>query len=187
MEPRSVLGTNIYVAAQATHLAKVVSVLKGLDFDLDALLVGQGPLGLFHLSLEFTHGTLVRADVGSRLALVLLDEMVDDPVVKVFSSQVGVTGGRENLEHALFDGEEGDVESTTTEIVDDDLRLGLAGSVKTVGYSGKKYGVSLEELVQPRLKLTNSSGGGLVDNPQDGQTGDRTGILGSLPLSVVEV
>jgi len=59
--------------------------------------------------------------------------VVDDSVVEIFSSQVGVTGGREDLENALFDREEGDVESTTTEIVDDDLRFGLASSVETVG------------------------------------------------------
>jgi hypothetical protein len=59
--------------------------------------------------------------------------VVDDSVVEIFSSQVGVTGGSEDLEDALFDREEGDVESTTTEVIDDDLRFGLASSVETVG------------------------------------------------------
>ena len=118
---------------RGTHLAKVVSILESLDLDLDALLVGKRPLGLFDLSLEFTHGSLVAGNVGTaRLALVFLDKVVDDTVVEIFSSQVGVTGGREDLEDALFDREEGDIESTTTEIVDDDLRFGLASSVETV-------------------------------------------------------
>ena len=104
------------------------------------MLVGQGPLGLLDLPLQFTHSSLVLGDIGSRLSLVFLDEVVDDSVVEVFSSQMSITGGRENLENALFDGKKGDVESTTTEIVDNDLRLGLAGSVETVGYGGRILG-----------------------------------------------
>jgi hypothetical protein len=37
------------------------------------------------------------------------------------------------------------------------------------------------------MRLTDSSGGRFVNNSKDGQTGDHTGILGSLSLSVVEV
>lgn len=34
---------------------------------------------------------------------------------------------------------------------------------------------------------TDSGGGGLVDDSEDGQTGNSTGVLGGLSLSVVEV
>lgn len=63
--------------------------------------------------------------------------------------------------------EEGDIESTTTKIVDEDVALlvGLAGT-ETVGDSG---------------------GGGLVDDTEDVKTSDGTSVLGGLPLVVVEV
>ena len=38
-----------------------------------------------------------------------------------------------------------------------------------------------------KARLTNSSGGRLVDNTEDRKTGNSTGILGGLTLSVVEV
>jgi len=79
---------------------------------------------------------------------------------------VGVTGSREDLKDTVLDREERDVESSTSEVVDDNLRLGLAGAVKTVGDGG---------------------GSGLVDDTQDGETGNDTGVAGSRTLGVVEV
>lgn len=76
---------------------------------------------------------------------------------------MGVTGGSQNLENTLINGEKRDIESTTTEIVDNDLSL-LANLVQTIRDSG---------------------GGGLVDNSEDVETGNDTGILGSLSLVVL--
>jgi hypothetical protein len=62
---------------------------------------------------------------------------------------------------------EGDIESSSTEIVDEDVALlvGLAGT-KTVGDSG---------------------GGRLVDNTENVEASNGTSVLGGLPLVVVEV
>ena len=78
---------------------------------------------------------------------------------------MSVSSGRLNFENTLFDGKDGNIESTTTEIVDDDLGFTTL-LVKTIGDSGS---------------------GGFVDNTKDLKTGDGTGILGSLTLGVVEV
>lgn len=78
---------------------------------------------------------------------------------------MGVTGGGQDLEDAVVDGEERDIESSSSEIVDDDLGLSTL-FVKSVGDSG---------------------GGRLVDNTEDSQTGDGASVLGRLTLSVVEV
>lgn len=94
----------------------------------------QGSLGLFHFSSKFTQRSLVGGHVDIVLSLVLLDEVVDDPVVKVFSTQMRVTGGRENFENSVFDGQERDIKGSSSEIVDDNLRFGLARSVETVGW-----------------------------------------------------
>jgi hypothetical protein len=52
-----------------------------------------------------------------------LDDVVNDAVVEVFASKVRVAGSRENLEDAVVDGEKRDVESSSSEIVDDDVTL----------------------------------------------------------------
>lgn len=78
---------------------------------------------------------------------------------------MGVTGGGEDLEDAVVDGKERHIESSTTEIVDDDLRLATL-LVETVGDGGS---------------------GRFVDDTENLETGDGTGILGGLTLSVVEV
>ena len=45
--------------------------------------------------------------------LELLNKMVAEPVVKILTPQVGVAGGGLDLEGTLFDGEEGDTESSS--------------------------------------------------------------------------
>jgi hypothetical protein len=78
---------------------------------------------------------------------------------------VGVAGGREDLEDAVVDGQERDIEGTTAEVVDNDALLAAL----------------LVEAVR------DSGGCRLVDDTEDVETSDDTGILGRLTLSVVEV
>lgn len=146
-------------------LGEIVTVLERFDFDAGGLLTGEGPLGLLNLALQFTRGTEVLGDVGTSLLLVALDKIVNDAVVEIFTTKVGVTSSSQDLEDTVVDGEEGDIKSSTTEIVDDDLRF-TALLVKTVGDGG---------------------GGRFVDDTEDGETGDGSGVLGGLTLSVVEV
>jgi hypothetical protein len=77
---------------------------------------------------------------------------------------VGITVGGLDLEDTLLDLQNGDIESTTTQIVDSDNTVSLL--LKTVGKSGS---------------------GGLVNNTENVQTGNLTSILGGLTLRVVEI
>lgn len=128
-------------------------------------MVGEGPLGFLDLALELGHGAEVLGDVCASLLLVLLGEVFDDTVVEIFTTKMGVTGGSQDLEDTVVDGEEGHIEGSTTEIVDDDLGLSTL-LVETVGDGGS---------------------GRLVDDTKDLETSNSAGILGSLALSVVEV
>ena len=92
--------------------------------------------------------------------------MVDESVVEILSSQVGVTSGGLDLEDTLLNGQEGDIESSTSEIEDENVALTLDLLVETV---------------------SNGRGGWLVDDAKDVESGDKTGILGGLTLGVVEV
>ena len=77
---------------------------------------------------------------------------------------MSVTVGGLDLKDTLLDLQNGDVESTTTKIVDGDHTVSLL--LETVGKSGSS---------------------GLVNNTENVQTGNLTSILGGLTLRVVEV
>lgn len=100
------------------------------------------------------------------LALEFVHEVVDKTVVKVLTTEVSITSSGLNLEDALLNGKERHIESTTTQVEDEHIALTLSLLVKTVG---------------------DGSGSGLVDDAEDIETGNETGILGSLTLGVVEV
>ena len=125
----------------------------------------KSTLGLFDLALEFTHSTKVSGYVCTGLLLVLFNEVINDTVIKVFTTKVGVTGSCKNFKDTFINRKEGNIESSSSEIIDDDTRF-TALLVETVGDSG---------------------GGRFVDDTEDVETSDGAGILGSLTLGVVEV
>ena len=147
-------------------LREVVTLVERLDFDLGSLLGRESTLGLLDLTLELTHSLSVLSDVDIVLLVVLLGEVVDNAVVEILTTKVSVTSGGLDLKNALLDGEDRNIESTTTEIVDENLAFLLVGLVEAVGESG---------------------GGGFVDDTENVETGDGTGVLGGSALSVVEV
>ena len=100
------------------------------------------------------------------LTLELVDEMVNETVVEILTTKMGVTSGGLDLEDTLLNGQERHIEGTTTQIEDEDVALALSPLVETVG---------------------NGSGSGLVDDAHDVEAGNETGVLGSLTLRVVEV
>ena len=87
--------------------------------------------------------------------------------VEVLTTKMGVTSGGLDGEDTALDVEEGHIEGTTTKIVDQDVAL-LAGlaSTETVGNGGSS---------------------GLVDDTEDVEARNGTGVLGGLTLVVVEV
>merc|ERR1719412_3073963 len=111
--------------------------------------------------------SLVALDVFLVLAFELVDKVVHHPVVEVLTSQVSVSGSGLDLEDALLDGQDGDIEGATTKIKDENIALSRTFL-----------------LVQP---VGNSGGCGLVDDTENVKTGDDSSILGGLPLGVVEV
>ena len=100
------------------------------------------------------------------LTLKLLDEVVDETVIKVLTTQVSVTSSSLDLENTLLDSQKRDIESSSTQIEDEDIAFARDFLVKTVG---------------------DGRSGGLVDDTKDIKTTDDTSILSGLPLRVVEV
>ena len=50
------------------------------------------------------------------LSLELLNKVVDHPVIEILSSQMGVTSGGFDLEDSVFDGQNGHIECSSTEV-----------------------------------------------------------------------
>jgi hypothetical protein len=84
--------------------------------------------------------------------------------VEILTTKVGVTVGRLDLEDTVLDLQDRDIESTTTKIVDGDHAVSLL--LQTIGKSGSS---------------------GLVDDTENVETSDLTGVLGALALGIVEV
>lgn len=146
-------------------LSEVLATEERLDLNTSGHLAGEGTLGLLGLTLEFAHSLEVLGDIDVVLLVEGLGEVVDDTLVEILTTKMGITSGSQDFEDTLVDGKERDIESATTEIVDNDLALTI-GLIKTVGDSGR---------------------GGLVDNAEDVKTSNHAGVLGSLSLVIVEV
>ena len=125
---------------------------------------GELDLGLLGRFLQALQGHAVLAEIDAFLLLELVGQEVDDHLVEVVTTEVGVAVGRQDLEDAVRQVEDRDVVGAAAEVVDGDLLVALL--VETVG---------------------ERRGGRLVDDAQHVQTGDAAGVLGGITLGVVEV
>ena len=121
-------------------------------------------LGLLGGLLQPLQGHLVLAQVDPLLLLELVGDVVHQGLVPVVAAQVSVAVGREHLEDAVGDVEDRDVERAAAQVEDRDLLVLL--------------------LVEP---VGQRRGRRLVDDPRDLEAGDLAGVLGRLPLAVVEI
>ena len=132
--------------------------------DLGAGRARQLDLRLLGRLLEPLEGDPVLREVDALGLLELLGQPVDDPLVEVVATEMGVAVRRSDLEDALGELEVADVERSAAEVVDGDLLFLL--------------------LVEP---VRQGRCGRLVDDALDVEPGDPAGILRRLALGVVEV
>jgi hypothetical protein len=62
-------------------------------------------------------------------------EVISDALVKIFTSQMGITGSCEHFEYTIINSKQGDIKGTTTEIEYDNVLLSCF-FIKTVSNSG---------------------------------------------------
>ncbi len=121
-------------------------------------------LRLLRRFLEALQGETIVAQVDALLLFELIGEIVDDALVEILAAEEGVAVGRLDLEHAVADLQHRDVEGAAAEVIDRDDAAALL----------------LEPIGERRRRR-------LVDDAQDLEAGDLAGILGRLPLAVVEI
>ena len=80
----------------------------------------QFALGFLRRLFETLQRNRVTCQVDALLFLELLDQPVDDALVEVVTTEMCVSVGRLDLDQAFADLEDGNVESTTTEVIDRD-------------------------------------------------------------------
>ncbi len=148
----------------------LVQVQRALGGSRDVGQVDRGLRGGGQLDLRLLGGLaqtlerhLVLGQVDAVAVGELLHQVVDDALVPVVATEVVVTVGGLDLDDTVADLQERHVEGAATEVEDED---GLVVLVETVGQGG---------------------GGRLVDDTQDVQARDLTGLLRRLALGVVEV
>ena len=124
----------------------------------------QFALGLLGGFLQALHGHGVAAQVDALVALEFVHQPVNDALVEIVAAEMGVAVGGFHLDDVVADVQDGDVESAAAEVVHGNGFVGFF--VKAV---------------------SQGRGGGFVDDALDVQPGDLAGVLGGLPLAVVEV
>jgi hypothetical protein len=100
------------------------------------------------------------------LAFELLYEVVDETVIEILTTQVGVTSSRLDFEDTLLNSQKRDIEGSSTKIEDQNVALAFNLLVKTV---------------------CNGSRGRLVDNSENIETSNKTSVLCGLTLRVGEI
>ena len=133
---------------------------------IDVGFLGRGELGLglFRRFLQSLQGHLVPGEIDPLVLLELVDHPVDEPLVDVVAAEVGVAVGGLDLDDPLSDLQDRDVEGAASEV---------------------EYGDGLVRLLVQAVR--QSGGGRLVHQSQDLKARDLPGVLGGLPLRVVEV
>merc|ERR1719401_2287495 len=151
-------------AGTGQRLREVDAVVKSLDLEPGLVRGAQRTLGLLHLTAQLLDRTLVLGHVLVVLLLEDLHEVLHHTLIEILAAQVGVAVGGHNLEHAVVDGQQRDIEGAAAQVVDQDVFLGLL--VEAVGDGGRR---------------------GLVDDAEHIHAGDGASVLGGLALGIVEV
>ena len=165
-------STSEEVLAQALEMVtseggvEVDTVDEILDLNGGGGSGGEGSLSTLTGGTETMESTGVGGEILLALALKLLDEVVYKPIVKILTTQVGVSGDGLDLEDTLLDGQECGIEGPSTEVKDEDVAFTNGLSIKAVGDGGSDR---------------------LVDDAEHVQTTNGTGLPGGLTLGVVEV
>ena len=157
-------GGGELVELLAGDLAEVVLAAGELDVERGGGGGGELDLGFDDGFADGLDGFAVGAEVFAEVAGDVVERDGDEEVVDVVAAEVGVAVGGDDLEDALVELEDGDVEGAAAEVVDGDEAVLVL--VEAVGEGG---------------------GGGLVDEAEDFEAGDAAGVLGGLALGVVEV
>ena len=117
------IAEQLYSPSPSDASVEINTLKERVDLDGGLSWAGQSSLCSLTGSSQSPHGTLVTSDVLLVLSLELLDKVIDQPVVKVFTSQVSVTSGGLHLKYTIIDLKDGHIKGTTSQIKDKHISL----------------------------------------------------------------
>ena len=106
----------------------------------------------------------VTAQINTVVFFELVRQIVNNTLVKVFTTQERITVCGFNFKHAVADFQNRNIECTTTKVINNDCARSFF--IHTISQSGCRR---------------------FVDNTQNFQSGNFTGVFGSLTLRIIEV
>lgn len=104
-----------------------------IDFDGSLSGSREGSFRSFASGSQPPDRPLVLSQVFPVFPFEFLDKVVDESVIEIFTTEMGVTSGGFDFEDTVFDCQNGDIEGTATEIEDEDVFLTVRFLVQTVG------------------------------------------------------
>ena len=125
---------------------------------------GQFFLCLFCCFVNPLHGRNILAGIHTVFPAQFIDQIIDDPGIEIIATQVVVAVGGKHLNHTVTDLNNGHVKGAAAQVIDHDLLCSAV--IQTIG-KGRR--------------------GRFVDNSLYIQSCNTTGILGCLPLDIIEV
>eukprot|EP00040_Diaphanoeca_grandis_P038183 m.255958 g.255958 ORF g.255958 m.255958 type:complete len:541 (-) comp33994_c0_seq1:342-1964(-) len=135
----------------------------------------EGTLCSLACRSKTTHSTGACGDVLAGLGLKHFLDVVEETVVEILTTKVGITSCGLDGEHTRFDGQKRHIEGTTTEIKDEN------GTFLEISLGFTLGGHLFTETVR------DGGGCGFVDDTKDVESTDTSSVLGGLTLSVVEI
>jgi len=113
-----------------------LGVGKGVDFNSGLGGGRQNSLGSLALSSKSSHSSGVLSNINAVFLKEISRAELNQFVIEIFSSEMGVSGSGLNLENSVFNGKKGNIESTTSQIENKNVLFTLSFFVKTVSNSG---------------------------------------------------
>ncbi len=144
-----------------------------MDVHLRFRAVRQGPLGILGLLQEVLPGSRVLLQIDLGLGFELPGDIVGNPLVPVDSPQANIAVGGNGAMLQTVDLHQRSIERASAQVIDQDL-LPAAGTAAGIQ----------EAVLEP---IGQGGGGRLVDDVQNFQTGQPSGIHGCLAARFVEV
>jgi len=117
------ISAKFFESSSSDGFTEINSVHKTINSDLNLMDTGEISLGLLDLVLQLLESSSITLNVFLVLLLEDLDEMLGNSLIEIFSSKMGITSSGNDLENSVIDGEEGNIESTSTKIEDNDVLL----------------------------------------------------------------
>ena len=139
----------------AEWLIEIDALIKRVYFNIGLMTWREGPLGSFTRSSQPSHGSLVARDIFLIFLLEFFLEVINHTIVKVLTSQMGITTGWLHFKDAIINCKNRHIKGTSTKIKDENMTLCVFGSilVQTIGNGGSSWLIDYAK----NIKASNDS------------------------------